>query len=120
MRPDSRSKLTLMVGMAFPSDPKVYATVSIPALDDWHALWEKWDVVSRSMVIDEGLLDKPIKLRNAVIFYIGHIPVFLDIQLSKVTKEPLCEPDSYTRVFERGIDPDVDNPENCHAHSEVS
>lgn len=22
-------------------------------------------------------------------------------------------------MFERGIDPDVDNPENCHAHSEI-
>lgn len=31
----------------------------------------------------------------------------------------LCEPSHYPQIFERGIDPDVDNPDNCHAHSEI-
>jgi hypothetical protein len=71
------------------------------------------------MIPDEELLSKPIKLRNACIFYLGHIPTFLDMQLVKATKEPLCEPSYYPTIFERGIDPDVDNPELCHAHSEI-
>lgn len=29
------------------------------------------------------------------------------------------EPRSYQQIFERGIDPDVDNPEQCHKHSEI-
>ena len=29
------------------------------------------------------------------------------------------EPAYYHQIFERGIDPDVDNPEQCHAHSEI-
>ncbi len=71
------------------------------------------------MLPNEELFDKPIKLRNACIFYIGHTPAFLDIQLTKTTKEGPTSPRYYHSIFERGIDPDVDNPENCHAHSEI-
>lgn len=71
------------------------------------------------MIPNNELLAKPIKLRNACIFYLGHIPTFLDMQLSKATGMPLCEPSHYPQIFERGIDPDVDNPDNCHAHSEI-
>jgi hypothetical protein len=71
------------------------------------------------MLPPEEFLGKPIKLRNACIFYLGHIPTFLDIQLSKTTGTPPTDPAAYYTIFERGIDPDVDNPELCHAHSEV-
>jgi L-histidine Nalpha-methyltransferase / hercynylcysteine S-oxide synthase len=105
--------------MTFNSDPKVYAASTVPTLEDWKGLWAVWDVVTRGMIPDEELLEKPIKLRNACIFYLGHVPTFLEIQLNKVSSEPPCEPTYYPRIFERGIDPDVDNPEQCHAHSEV-
>ncbi|KAL2256200.1 hypothetical protein VTK26DRAFT_2042 [Humicola hyalothermophila] len=105
--------------MAFSLIPSVYARTALPSLEDWEALWAAWDIVTREMLPQEELLEKPIKLRNACIFYLGHIPTFLDIQLSKTTKEPFTEPASYTAIFERGIDPDVDNPELCHAHSEI-
>lgn len=105
--------------MAFDSDPSVYAANTVPTLDDWKGLWAVWDVVTRRMIPDEELLEKPIKLRNACIFYLGHIPTFLDIQLTKATKLPPCEPTYYPQIFERGIDPDVDNPELCHSHSEI-
>jgi L-histidine Nalpha-methyltransferase / hercynylcysteine S-oxide synthase len=105
--------------MAFNSDPSVYAANTIPTLEDWQGLWSVWDVVTRRMIPDEELLEKPIKLRNACIFYLGHIPTFLDIQLNKATDLPPCEPTYYPQIFERGIDPDVDNPEQCHSHSEI-
>ena len=70
------------------------------------------------MIPNDELLNKPIKLRNACIFYLGHIPTFLDIQLNKATGEAILNPE-YVRIFERGIDPDVDNPDHCHAHSEI-
>jgi len=35
------------------------------------------------------------------------------------TKLQPTDPAYYTQIFERGIDPDVDNPEHVHAHSEV-
>ncbi|CEJ90084.1 hypothetical protein VHEMI05890 [[Torrubiella] hemipterigena] len=97
--------------------PAQYAPESLPTIADWEALWEVWDIVTRRMLPDAELEEKPIKLRNACIFYLGHIPTFLDIQIHKVTKLPPTEPASYYQIFERGIDPDVDNPEHCHAHS---
>src|SRR4051794_5159734 len=105
--------------MAFNTDPSVYAAKTVPTLEDWKELWSVWDLVTRGMIPDQGLLDKPIKLRNACIFYLGHIPTFLDIQLTKATALPPCEPASFSKIFERGIDPDVDNPEKCHDHSET-
>lgn len=105
--------------MAFDTNPAVYAKSTIPTAEDWEGLWRAWDIVTRGMIPDEELLEKPIKLRNACIFYLGHIPTFMDIQLNKVTKEPLCEPSHYPKIFERGIDPDVDNPEHCHSHSDI-
>lgn len=105
--------------MAFDTNPAVYAKSTIPTLEDWEGLWRAWDIVTRGMIPEEELLEKPIKLRNACIFYLGHIPTFMDIQLNKVTKEPPCEPSHYPSIFERGIDPDVDNPEHCHSHSDI-
>ncbi|KAI0132334.1 C-type lectin protein [Xylariales sp. AK1849] len=111
--------LTKPTTMPFSLNPSEYAHANLPTLEDWRGLWSTWDTVTRRMLPDEELLDKPIRLRNACIFYLGHIPTFLDIQLTKSTKTPPSEPASYPAIFERGIDPDVDNPELCHAHSEV-
>lgn len=111
--------LTKPTTMPFSLERSQYAGSTLPTLDDWRALWSTWDTVTQRMLPDEELLDKPIKLRNACIFYLGHIPTFLDIQLTKTTKQPLTEPSSYSAIFERGIDPDVDNPEHCHSHSEI-
>ncbi|KAI8215405.1 duf323 domain protein [Colletotrichum sp. SAR 10_86] len=105
--------------MPFSLLPDLYASSPCPSLNDWEALWTAWDAVTQSMLPREELLDKPIKLRNACIFYLGHIPGFLDIQLTKTTKKPATEPAHFQPMFERGIDPDVDNPEKCHSHSEI-
>ncbi|KAL2159435.1 hypothetical protein VTH06DRAFT_2440 [Thermothelomyces fergusii] len=105
--------------MAFSLTPSVYARTALPSMRDWEDLWAAWDVVTRDMLPPEEILEKPIKLRNACIFYLGHIPTFLDIQLTKTTKQRPTEPVYYYSIFERGIDPDVDNPELCHAHSEI-
>ncbi|KAM3503926.1 hypothetical protein MY11210_008535 [Beauveria gryllotalpidicola] len=104
--------------LPFSSLPSQYGSV-VPTLGDWSALWQVWEIVTKGMLPDQALQEKPIKLRNACIFYLGHIPTFLDIQLSKVTNEPATEPAAYRAIFERGIDPDVDNPAHCHDHSEV-
>ncbi|KAL7627451.1 Ergothioneine biosynthesis protein 1 [Parahypoxylon ruwenzoriense] len=105
--------------MSFSLNPSQYARSHVPSLRDFESLWATWDIVTQRMLPNEELLEKPIKLRNACIFYLGHIPTFLDIQLTKTTKNPLTEPASYSAIFERGIDPDVDNPEVCHQHSEI-
>ncbi|KAJ3566531.1 hypothetical protein NPX13_g7096 [Xylaria arbuscula] len=105
--------------LSFSLNPQDYARESVPQMSDWESLWAVWDTITRRMLPNEELLDKPIKLRNACIFYLGHTPAFLDIQLTKTTNEGPTSPRYFHSIFERGIDPDVDNPENCHAHSEI-
>ncbi|OTA58386.1 hypothetical protein K449DRAFT_334626 [Hypoxylon sp. EC38] len=111
--------LLTKLDMSFSPIPSEYARSHIPSFSEFESLWATWDIVTRRMLPNEELLDKPIKLRNACIFYLGHIPTFLDIQLTKTTKNPPTEPAFYCSIFERGIDPDVDNPEVCHQHSEI-
>lgn len=105
--------------MPFSLDPSLYAAAPLPTVQDWEALWSVWDAVTTGMLPHEQLKEKPIRLRNACIFYLGHIPTFLDIQLTKTTGTAPTDPADYYAIFERGIDPDVDNPEQCHDHSEV-
>lgn len=105
--------------ISFPSKPKDYAAQPVPSLHEFEQLWAAWDIVTRHMIPEEELLSKPIKLRNCCLFYLGHIPTFLDIHLTRATGDAATEPSSHRHIFERGIDPDVDNPENCHAHSEI-
>lgn len=58
-------------------------------------------------------------LTIAVLFTQGHIPTFLDNHITRATEGKFTEPSYYQSLFERGIDPDVDNPELCHAHSDI-
>jgi formylglycine-generating enzyme required for sulfatase activity len=91
----------------------------VPSLSEWRELWASWDAVTRQMIPKEALNSKPIKLRNECIFYLGHIPTFLDIHIARSTDGKPSVPGYFWRIFERGIDPDVEDPSKCHAHSEV-
>lgn len=83
-------------------------------------LWKAWDFITLRMLPQNLLHAKPIDLRNDCIFYLGHIPTFLDIQLSKSTQlPPTLDKGEFYEIFERGIDPDIDNPEKCHPHSVI-
>lgn len=101
------------------TSPMGYAANPTPTVAEWEGLWALWDTVTLQMIPQEELLSKPIKLRNACIFYLGHIPTFLDMKLADTTDGSYTEPTYFPKIFERGIDPDVDNPEQCHAHSEI-
>lgn len=96
-----------------------YSPFGVPTIDEWHNLWAAWDLVTLDMIPKEMLHEKPIDLRHKCLFYIGHIPTFLDMLMSAALKEPNTEPKNFTLIFERGIDPHVDDPDHCHRHSEV-
>ena len=104
---------------SLPLKPEQYAPNPVPSLHEFEQLWTAWDLVTRRMIAQEELLSKPIKLRNCCLFYLGHIPNFLDVHLTRASDGVPTEPSYYNNIFERGIDPDVDNPELCHAHSEA-
>lgn len=103
----------------FPTKPEDYATKPVPSLGEWRELWATWDAVTRQMIPEEELLSKPINLRNECIFYLGHIPTFLDIHLARSKDEKASHPAYFWKIFERGIDPDVEDPTQCHDHSEI-
>ena len=105
--------------MFFPAKPEAYAPKPVPSLAEWQELWSTWDAVTRQMIPEDELLSKPIKLRNECIFYLGHIPTFLDIHLARSTDGGPSDPAFFWKIFERGIDPDVEDPTKCHDHSEV-
>ncbi|PPR00441.1 hypothetical protein CVT24_004502 [Panaeolus cyanescens] len=91
----------------------------MPSVQEWKHLWDAWDFITRRMIPPSMLHQKPIDLRHICLFYLGHIPTFLDIHLSRLLGEPHTEPENFKNIFERGIDPDVDDPTQCHPHSEV-
>lgn len=103
----------------FPTKPDEYAAQPVPTLAEWRELWKAWDAATRHMIPEDELLSKPINLRNACVFYLGHIPTFLDIHMARATDGKPTDPAYFWQIFERGIDPDVDDPEKCHAHSEI-
>ncbi|KAJ7690691.1 C-type lectin protein [Mycena rosella] len=91
---------------------------NIPTVQEWKNLWTAWDLVTLQMIPQEMLHQKPIDLRHKCLFYIGHIPTFLDMLLSKAIGGGATNP-HFWKIFERGIDPHVDDPDHCHNHSEV-
>ncbi|KAJ7464785.1 hypothetical protein B0H11DRAFT_2051390 [Mycena galericulata] len=104
------SRGELVVKKPYSSSP-----FGVPSPQDWENLWGAWDCITRRMIPPSMLMQKPIDLRHICLFYLGHIPTFLDIHLSRLLQEPHTEPEA----FKRGIDPDVDDPSVCHPHSEV-
>ncbi|KAL4243417.1 DUF323-domain-containing protein [Abortiporus biennis] len=99
-----------------PVSPKPY---SLPSLSEFKELWAAWDLVTLGMIPSSMLHQKPIDLRHKPLFYIGHLPTFNSILLTKFLGIPLPEPKRFASIFERGIDPHVDDPDYCHNHSEV-
>ncbi|KZT27456.1 hypothetical protein NEOLEDRAFT_1240390 [Neolentinus lepideus HHB14362 ss-1] len=93
--------------------------LGVPTVEEWQSLWSAWDFVTQRMIPQSMMLQKPIDLRHVCLFYLGHIPTFLDIHLSRLLQEPHTEPEAFKYIFERGIDPNVDDPTKCHDHSEV-
>ncbi|KAJ7256826.1 DUF323 domain-containing protein [Mycena haematopus] len=102
-----------------PRKPYSSSPFGVPSPHDWKGLWAAWDCITRRMIPPSMLMQKPIDLRHICLFYFGHIPTFLDIHLSRLLQEPHTEPEAFKFIFERGIDPDVDDPTVCHPHSEV-
>ncbi|KAG2222480.1 hypothetical protein INT45_013393 [Circinella minor] len=94
----------------------------IPSLHEWQQLWRSWDNVTTTMIDHATMLfERPISFRHPFLFYLGHTPAFVDILLTRnnVDEANFTEPESFVSIFERGIDPDMDDPTKCNPHSIV-
>jgi hypothetical protein len=58
-------------------------------------MWSTWDMITMGMISPRLLHEKPIDLRHICLFYLGHIPTFLDIHLSLLLGEPHTEPENF-------------------------
>ena len=72
----------------------------VPSLEDWRNMWKAWDTITLGMIPREMLLTKPIDLRHICLFYLGHIPAFLDIHLSRLLGQEHTEPIYFKDIFE--------------------
>jgi L-histidine Nalpha-methyltransferase / hercynylcysteine S-oxide synthase len=123
----STSNLTLHIlerpPFTFPSLSTTTNPYNIPTAAEFTLLWRAWDLITLGMIPPSLLHTKPIDLRHKPLFYIGHLPTFNAHLLSAHLRVPfssLSRPHAhFATLFERGIDPVVDDPELCHSHSEV-
>jgi ergothioneine biosynthesis protein EgtB len=78
-------------------------------------VWARTDRLLETIAPD-AVLARPIALRHPFIFYVGHLPAFAWNHIGRgALKRPSFSP-RFDEIFERGIDPDVDDPRQCHAH----
>ena len=102
MDPTSRYSLWLLERPPFifpllksPEGVSSSSPFSVPSVAEWETLWSTWDVITMGMISPDLLYEKPIDLRHICLFYLGHIPTFLDIHLSRLLDEPHTEPDNF-------------------------
>lgn len=72
----------------------------VPSVQDWENMWSAWDFITRRMIPPSMLFEKPIDLRHICLFYLGHIPTFLDIHMSRLLEQPHTEPEEFKYIFE--------------------
>ena len=84
----------------------------------FRTLWERTDRLF-ALVGPDGILQRPIALRHPFIFYVGHLPGFAWNHVCRRLLGRLSFNPPFDEIFDRGIDPDVDDPTRCHAHPEV-
>jgi ergothioneine biosynthesis protein EgtB len=76
------------------------------ACADWYRRNRRRSRELFDSVRPEAYYDRPIRLRNPICFYEGHLPAFsVNTLVKRGLKEPGIDPD-YEVLFERGIDPE--------------
>jgi len=80
--------------------------------------WALSDRLFEESLTPDALMAQPIDLRNPFLFYLGHLPAFAWNQARNQLDLPQFNA-YYDDLFERGKDPDVEDPTKCHNHSEA-
>ena len=79
--------------------------------------WKLADLLFGSVLKVTAMMQRPIDLRHPFIFYVGHLTAFEKNQIFKMILNQTSETEHFDDLFERGIDPMVDDPTICHKHS---
>ncbi|KAH8923624.1 hypothetical protein BT69DRAFT_1333714 [Atractiella rhizophila] len=94
---------------------------NLPSMEEWRGLWKLWDEVTLNIIPKEMLHEKPIDLRHINLFYLVRTySNFLGYSSHESAgwKSSPNQPISGD-IFERGIDPDMEDPTKIHRHSKV-
>jgi ergothioneine biosynthesis protein EgtB len=83
-----------------------------------NAVWARTDRIF-DLLVPEAFLAQPIALRHPFIFYVGHLPAFAWNHVCVGMLGQTSFNPGFDELFSRGIDPDVDDPAQCHAHPDV-
>ncbi len=85
---------------------KVAEAIDRKAAQEWYRRNRRRSRELFDSVKPEAYLDRPIALRNPIVFYEGHIPAFsVNTLLKRGLGQPGINPD-FEVLFERGIDPE--------------
>src|ERR1041385_279492 len=83
-------------------------------LIEWYRAGRERSKTLFSIPIEEAYYDRPIAVRNPIVFYEGHLPAFAVNTLVKLALKQRGIDDEYETLFARGIDPEseaaVNNP----------
>lgn len=80
------------------------------------ASWEASDTLLVCELGADAALSQPILLRRPFIFYLGHLPAFARRIIQKIERCADAKREYFDIVFERGIDPDIEDATICHKH----
>src|SRR5262245_27600918 len=86
--------------------------------DRFTTTWRRTDLLF-GLVAREAMLSRPISLRHPLIFYVGHLAAFAWNHICRGVLRRASFHPMFDEMFDRGIDPDVDDPSRCHAHPDV-
>jgi len=85
---------------------RVAETIDRQTARDWYRRNRRRSREIFDLIRPEAYLDRPIPLRNPVVFYEGHLPAFsVNTLVKKGLGRPGIDP-RFERLFERGIDPE--------------
>jgi dimethylhistidine N-methyltransferase len=83
----------------------------------FNQLWERSDRLFGLLRSSNDFYRQPIKLRLPLLFYLGHLPCFAWIQFRHLKNVNKVIDVLYDKLFERGVDPNVQTGVVNHEHS---
>lgn len=83
----------------------------------FNQLWERSDYLFSLLRSSDDFYRKPIKLKLPLLFYLGHLPCFAWVQFRHLDGVNNIIDTLYDKLFERGVDPNVQTGIVNHQHS---
>src|SRR5687767_13466584 len=95
-----KSRIAAMRHQAFEGE------VTPDILVDWYRRVRSRTRELFELIREDAYYDRPIRLRNPIVFYEGHLPAFAVNTLIKLTLKRPGIDDQFETLFARGIDPE--------------